>query len=117
MNNSYKKTTDRYTESWLNAQGINTKQFDKAYTEQDYLLLKALKSVTNILKSYGDLLNEQQALIFNQFRIDMANSTSRAKLKAHHAYQVLNICSAVGRKVFILRKKIIKIRKRNFITK
>lgn len=117
MKNANKKTTDRYTEKWLNSQGINTKQFDNAYTDDDLLLLKALKSVTNILKSYGDLLSEQQALFFNQFRIDMANTNSRAKLKAHDAYQVLNICSAVGRKIFIRRKKIIKIRMRIAATK
>ena len=108
MKNTYKKTTDQFTAKWLKANGINENQFDKAYTDTDLLLLKALKSANQILKSYGDLLTYHDEQVLNCFRLIMANAKDRKQLNHRQAFLVLNICAATFRKSFKQRKQLLK---------
>ena len=100
------KTTDLLTDKWLKANGFNPRTFDKT----DILLLQALKAANTALKSHGDLLDQTQTMILNQFRLFMANKAERAKLKVKYAYKVLNISTAINRKSFKQRKRIQKLR-------
>ena len=106
MANTYRKTKDQLTDNWLKANGFNPRTFDKT----DILLLQALKAANTALKSHGDLLDQSQTMILNQFRLFMACKADRAKLKAKHAYKVLNISTAINRKSFKQRKRIQQLR-------
>ena len=106
MANTYMKTTDLLTDKWLKANGFNPRNF----AATDILLLQALKAANTALKSHGDLLDQTQTMILNQFRLFMASKADRAKLKAKHAYKVLNISTAINRKSFKQRKRIQKLR-------
>ena len=103
MKRSHKKTTDHMTDTWLRQNGINPDNFSQI----DILLLQALRAAFHTLKNFGDMLNHNQTVTLNVFRLAMANKSQRSRLKDSDAYAVLNIATAIRRK-FFKRRRLIK---------
>jgi hypothetical protein len=90
-------STDR-TNTWLRDNGISSKQFNDWRIETD--LLQAQKIAHNLLKHHGKLLGQNEAATLNNFIHAMTSKQKRSKLTKANCYKVMNIGTAVNRKLF-----------------
>jgi len=98
------------TDRWLRQNGLSPETF----AQTDILLLQALKAAFHTLKNYGDLLDHKQTVTLNVYRLAMANRAQRSRFQARDAHAVLNITTAVQRKVF-KRMRLIKQKRQALI--
>jgi hypothetical protein len=87
---------DELTNKWLKANGINP----KTITTWNKELLQAQMIATNLLKHHGKLLGQNQAATLNNFLRASNSKPARDKLKLRDCYRVMNIGTAVNRKLF-----------------
>jgi hypothetical protein len=90
--------TAEQTNTWLRNNGIKPKQFND--WDIDTHLLKAQKIAHNLLKHHDQLLGQNEAATLNSFLVAMSSSRTRRKLTKTSYYKVMNIGSAVNRKLF-----------------
>ena len=90
------KNLDKTREDWQRDNGFN----DKYFATEALHLIQAQQVATNLLKHHGKYLGQNQANTLNNFLLAMKSKTKRKKLKASQAYTVMNIGSAVNRKLF-----------------
>ena len=87
---------------WLKANGINPKNLLAERVD----LLQAQKIAHNILKDHVKLLGQNEAASLNNFLLAMNNGAKRKKLTKNACYKVMNIGTAVNRKLFTAHRKI-----------
>jgi hypothetical protein len=91
------KRTDS-ANTWLRNNGISHNQFTD--WSLDTHLLQAQKIAHNLLKHYGNLLGQNEAATLNNFVRAMSSKSKRRKLTQANCYKVMNIGTAVNRKLF-----------------
>ena len=91
-----KQDDNRLADNWLRANGINP----KTITQWDKELLQAQMIATNLLKHHAKLLGQNEAASLNNFLLAVSNTKTRMKLKTQDCYKVMNIGTAVNRKLF-----------------
>jgi len=92
--NDYKAL--KQTSKWLKDNGLNEKYF----AEIELHLVQAQKIATNVLKSNSRMLGQNEAATLNNFLQAMRNKAKRSKLTVSSAHKVMNIGTAVNRKMF-----------------
>jgi hypothetical protein len=97
------KTADK-TNTWLRENGIQPKQFRD--WDIDTHLLQAQKIAHNLLRHHGKLLGQNEVETLNTFIKSMPSPRSRNKLTKASCYKVMNIGTAVNRKLFKQHKNI-----------
>ena len=96
MQNKYKNSN-----YWLKANGINPKMLMAERLD----LLQAQKIAHNLLKHHAKLLGQNEAASLNNFLLAMNNGKKRKKLTKNACYKVMNIGTAVNRKLFTTHRK------------
>ena len=95
--NSYKDIcANRVRKKWLQANGISPDSFATA----PLILLQAQRIATTLLKEHGKLLGQNEAAALNNFLCAMSNGKARSKITDKQAYRVMNIGTAVNRKLY-----------------
>ena len=90
------KHNDTQTETWLRDNGITAQQFcDLAIG-----LLQAQRVASNLLKHHAGQLEQNQAQTLNNYLQAMTDNNKRNKLTQTQALKILNIGTAVNRKLF-----------------
>jgi len=92
--NNYK--AEKQATEWLKENGLNEKNFASI----ELHLAQAQMIATNLLKHHAKLLGHNEAATLNNFLNAMAFGSKRKKLTAGSAYKVMNIATAVNRKLF-----------------
>lgn len=92
--NNYEAT--KQTNTWLSQNGIDPEIFNKLDVE----ILQAQMIATNLLKHHGKLLDQNEAASLNNFLQATRNAKKRRKLTLKSCYTVMNIGTAVNRKLF-----------------
>lgn len=92
--NNYK--AEQQTSKWLKDNGLNEKYF----AEVQLHLVQAQKIASNILKFNSKLLGQNEVATLNTYLQAMNNKAKRAKLTLSNARKVMNIGTAVNRKMF-----------------
>ena len=90
------KNTDNQTSTWLKQNGINPKHFASANTQ----VLQAQKIAYNVLKEHGRLLRHNEAATLNNFLRLANNRKLRERITVGQCFKVMNIGTAVNRKLF-----------------
>lgn len=98
--NTYK--AEQQAAEWLKQNGINAKHFAAI----DVHLLKAQMIASNLLKHHTKLLQHNEVHSLQNFLKAMSSKAKRAKLTKGAAYKVMNIGTAVNRKLFKAVKAI-----------
>ena len=101
MNKYINNCAERNTNEWLKANGINPDSFSTT----PLLLVQAQRIATNVLKEHGKLLGRNEAASLNNYLKAMNNGKSRKKITNYQAYKVMNIGTAVNRKLFNQHRK------------
>ena len=92
----YKLKTKGNADRWLKSNGITP---EKLLTI-DIELLQAQRIAHTVLKHHATLLGQNEAASLNNFLHKMANGGTRKKLTKKDCYRVMNIGTAVNRKLF-----------------
>ena len=92
----YKLKTKGNADRWLMSNGIAP---EKLLTI-DIELLQAQRIAHTVLKHHATLLGQNEAASLNNFLHKMANGGTRKKLTEKDCYRVMNIGTAVNRKLF-----------------
>ena len=87
---------DRLANSWLKANGIDP----KTVTVWNKELLQAQMIATRLLKHHAKLLGQNQAATLNNFLLALQRKPTRDKIQLKDCWRVMNISTAVNRKVF-----------------
>jgi hypothetical protein len=95
---------DRQTSKWLKDNGLNEQYFADMNIETH--LIQAQMIASNILKFNVKQLGQNEVATLNNFLQAMANKAKRAKLTTASAYKIMNIGTAVNRKMFKSAKKL-----------
>jgi predicted ATPase len=99
--NQYKNTKDRQqTDAWLKSNGIGVNQIYVGTAE----LFQAQKLATYALKQHGNLLEQNQAAVLNNF-LRAARGSKRDKITQGQCFKVLNITKQAQRKYAKLMKQ------------
>lgn len=98
--NNYK--AEKQTSKWLKDNGLN----EKVFADVELHLVQAQMIASNILKFNSKLLGQNEAASLNNFLQAMNNKAKRAKLTVSNAHKVMNIGTAVNRKMFKAVKKL-----------
>jgi hypothetical protein len=93
---------DKMTDNWLKANGINP----ATITEWGNELLQAQMIATNLLKHHGRFLGQNEAASLNNFLKKVHNGKERKKLKPRDCFRIMNIGTAVNRKLFKAYRRI-----------
>ena len=99
MNNNYE---DKMTDDWLKANGIKP----DTITTWGKELLQAQMIATNLLKHHGKWLGQNEAASLNNFLKAVHHGPSRKKLKLRDCFRIMNIGTAVNRKLFKAQRRI-----------
>lgn len=87
---------------WQRQNGLN----DETFSSLPLALVQAQRIATNILKTGGRYLGQNQADTLNNFLLALKSSGKITKLTEKHAYSVMNIGKEVNRKMFKAYKAI-----------
>lgn len=87
---------EKQTDNWLRQNGIDPNKLN----ELDIELLQAQMIATNLLKHHAKLLGQNEAASLNNFLQAIRNGKKRRKLTLKTCYKVMNIGTAVNRKLF-----------------
>lgn len=93
---------ERNSNYWLKANGISPKMLMAERLD----LLQAQKIAHNLLKHHVKLLGQNEAASLNNFLLAMHDGKKRKKLTKGSCYKIMNIGSAVNRKLFTANRKI-----------
>jgi hypothetical protein len=96
------KNADNQTSTWLKENGINPKHFASVATQ----ILQAQKLAYNILKEHGRLLGQNEAASLNNFLRKANNKKLCEKITIGQCFKIMNIGTAVNRKLFKAYKAI-----------
>lgn len=86
----------KLTNNWLRDNGIDP----EILSDLNLQILQAQMIATNILRHHGRLLERNEAESLNNFLKASRNGKLRQKLTLTACYKVMNIGSAVNRKIF-----------------
>lgn len=87
---------EQLTNKWIKANGLSVESFNEIEIE----LLKAQKIAHTLLKEHGGLLRNNESAMLNDFIKSMNNKKLRSKITQKQCYAVMNIGTAVNRKLF-----------------
>lgn len=96
------KNTDKQTDKWITDNGLDTKTFNAT----DIEILQARKIAHRLLKEHAKLLGQNEAAALNNFIRAVASSKNLGKVTLGQCYKVMNIGTAVNRKLFKAHRKI-----------
>jgi hypothetical protein len=102
MKNKYTCPAEKTANEWLAENGICAAQLLKAELE----LLQAQKIAHNLLKHNAAYLEPKEIAVLNKFLQAMSFANSRKKLSTRHAYKIMNIGTAINRKLFKQHRKL-----------
>ena len=102
MENNYTCRADKPANEWLLENGLCAKQLIKI----ELALLQAKKIAHNLLKHNAMLLEQNQAATLNTFLRAMSHGNTRRRLNTRHAHKIMNIGTAVNRKLFKQHKQL-----------
>ena len=102
MNNRYTCPADKTANEWLVENGICAAQLLKAELVQQ----QAQKNAHNLLKHNANLLDQKQISVLNTYLRLMRFPNTRRKLTSRHAYKIMNIGTAINRKLFKKNRKL-----------
>jgi hypothetical protein len=102
MKNKYTCPADKTANEWLAENGICAAQLLKAELAQQ----QAQKIAHNLLKHNANLLDHKQISVLNTYLRLMSFPNTRRKLTSRHAYKIMNIGTAINRKLFKKNRKL-----------
>lgn len=91
-------------DAWLSSKGLNAQTFAAEST----LVQRAVVAAKTLQREHAALLKSRDAATLVDFQRAAAGKRTRAKLTEGFCYKVLNISTAVNRKLFAAQKKQIK---------
>jgi len=92
------------TDAWLRSKGLNAQTFATEST----LVQRAVITVKMLQRAHAELLKNRDAHTLNEFLRAAAGTRTRARITHSFCYKVLNISTAVNRKLFAAQMKQIK---------
>ena len=102
MNTKQSIPAEKAANEWLAENGLCAKLLLKLELEIQQAQLVA----HNLLKHHTTLLNEQQLLTLKKFLKSSYHYNTRIRLNSKQAYKILNIGTAINRKVFKQLKQL-----------
>ena len=108
MNNKYIIPAEKPVNEWLAENGICVRLLLKL----DLEIQKAQRVAHNLLKHHADLLDARQLSTLQQFLMAADHYNTRIRLGKRQAYKILNIGTAINRKIFKQHRQL-QARKRN----
>jgi len=104
MKHKYTCPAEKPANEWLAENGLCAKQLLRTELE----IQQAQICAYNLIKHHADLLTSEQASLIKQFLKAASHYNTRIRLQQKHAYRIMNISTAINRKLFKQHRQLIK---------
>lgn len=91
-------------DAWLSSKGLNAQTF----TAESTLVQRAVMAAKTLQREHAQLLKSRDAHTLEEFQRAAATKRTRAKITDGFCLKVLNISTAVNRKLFAAHNKLFK---------
>jgi hypothetical protein len=96
MKHKYTCPAEKPANEWLAENGLCAKQLLKT----ELVIQQAQIAAHNMSKHHADLLTSQQASLIQNFIKAASHYNTRIRLQKKHGFKILNISTAINRKLF-----------------
>ncbi|MBI3285511.1 MAG: hypothetical protein HYZ65_11790 [Burkholderiales bacterium] len=98
------KNTDSLADTWLKKRGLNVHTFSTTRIE----IVRAQMVAKLLLSDYGKYLSTDQIEALHEFQRTAANGKKVVKITDGVCFKIMNMMTAVNRKIFMQHRKLAK---------
>jgi len=104
MKDNYTCSAEKPANEWLAENGLCAKHLLKT----ELAIQQAQIAAHNLSKHHANLLTSEQVSLIKQFLKATSNYNTRIRLQKKHAFKILNISTAINRKLFKQHRQLVK---------